>query len=478
MTATVYSFGEWLPDLPELANPGLVTAKNVLPSTAGYSAFLPLSTALGTLTASGVLGAINALGATKGASYVYAFGSDGNFWVAGNGGASTFATKGSSSSSANEKFTQFDNIVIGVNSAALPMSHTVGSASNFATLSASAPKANTIGVINKFVVLGDLVDTAATSRPSVISWSGIDAPTNWPPPNSATAIAVQSGEQEMPLEFGPVVDILGGDQYGVVMQTNGISRMTYEGPPVVFRFDVIDATEGSYFVFGAVQVGRLIYFLSVKGFCMTDGVSVQRIGDGKVDRFFWENFYQNAGTAILSSGYDPIDELVYWAFPTSAPGTANDTIIIYNPRTSKWTYASQSVQKLVSSGAAFGQPPVHIGGFNVGSSAIFGRFNATAGAATLTTGDLELNPGGRAYVDGVKPNIESTGTAPAITVRVGTRSDLGTAPTYTATTTPTTRTGFADFRLDAKYHRAEVQIVGNFDKAVGIEFKAVPTGEV
>jgi len=103
-------------------------------------------------------------------------------------------------------------------------------------------------------------------------------------------------------------------------------------------------------------------------------------------------------------------------------------------------------------------------------------FTGTPGTALLTTGDVELNTAGRAFVAGVKPHVESTGTAPTVTVRIGSRNDLASVPTYTATTTPTTRTGFADFRVDAKYHRAEVQIVGNFRKATGLEFKAGPSG--
>jgi hypothetical protein len=104
-------------------------------------------------------------------------------------------------------------------------------------------------------------------------------------------------------------------------------------------------------------------------------------------------------------------------------------------------------------------------------------FTGTPGTALITTGDIEINPGGRGFVSGVKPNVESSATAPAVTVRIGGRDSLATTTAYTATTTPTTRTGFADCRVNAKYHRAEVQIVGNFDKATGVEFKAKPAGK-
>ena len=36
-------FGEWLPDLPDLDNPGLTEANNVIPSDGGYKPFRPLT---------------------------------------------------------------------------------------------------------------------------------------------------------------------------------------------------------------------------------------------------------------------------------------------------------------------------------------------------------------------------------------------------------------------------------------------------
>jgi hypothetical protein len=472
--AIVYK--EWLPDAPEVSNQGLITAKNALPMTSGYAPFLPLATDLGTVGATTVEAAFHALGFTKGASYVYAA-AGGNYWMGGGGGAG-FSTRGAVSSTTVEKFAQFEGLVISAGLGHVPNRHTVGAASNFATLNAAAPIAGAVGVIGQFLVLGNLLGSGSTESPASLQWSAVGDAANWPPPSSSTAIATQSGEQEMPLKFGPVIDIHGGDQYGIVLQTNGVSRMTYVGPPTVFQFDVIDSTKGSYFLHGAVQVGRLTYFISAKGFCVTDGVTVQPIGDGKVDEFFWDNYFQNAGISGVSSGYDPVDELVYWSYPTTAPGTNSDTILIFNPRSSNWTYATQTLHKLVSSGAAFGQPAKHIGGFNVGaSSSIFGRFNATAGSAVFATGDMELNPGGRTWVDGIKPSVESTGTAPAITARIGFRDDLSTAPSYTSAVTATAATGFSDFRVDARYVRAEVTITGNFRKVSGFVASFEPSSD-
>lgn len=110
------------------------------------------------------------------------------------------------------------------------------------------------------------------------------------------------------------------------------------------------------------------------------------------------------------------------------------------------------------------------------TSGVMSTFTGTPGSAVIETSESELFEGMRAYVDAVKPHVESSGTAPAIGVRIGTRDDLGTTPSYTSTTGPTTRTGFCDFRSDAKYHRFELNITGNFEKVTGLEFNAQPSG--
>lgn len=462
-------FKEFLPDQPELGNPGLINARNVLPLDAGYGPFLPLDTTLGTITQTAIVGAFAANGSTKGSHYVYAL-ANLNYYE-GSGGGASFATRGAASASANfeENFAQFGNLVVAVQQSHEPRRHTIGSTSNFTALATNgvAPLSACVGVIGDFVILGNQVGTAGTTDYShYVSWCAAGDAGHWPVPNSATAIATQSGEEAMPLELGGVQAIHGGDQYGVVLQHKGVSRMTYQGPPTVFGFDVIDYTQGCHFPKGSVQVGRITYFISARGFCRTDGVTVENIGAGKVDRFFWDRVISGDKT---QAGYCPVNGLVYFAFPTSASNVC-DTIMIHNPRTGQWSYSVQDVQALVTPAPGYGQTPRKIMGFTTaGSSVRLGIFAATAGTAILETGDMELVEGGRGYCDSFKPNVESSGTAPTVTVRVGSRDSLSSASSYSATATPYTRTGVANVRTDAKYMRVETQIVGNFRKAIGVE---------
>ena len=218
-----------------------------------------------------------------------------------------------------------------------------------------------------------------------------------------------------------------------------------------------------------------MYFISARGFCRTDGVTVENIGTGKVDRFFWDRVINTGRT---HAGYCPVNGLVYFAFSTNVSNTAfTDSMLIHNPRTGAWSYAVQDIVSLVTPAPGFGQSPRKLMAFTTaGSTRELGIFAATAGTATFETGEFELNEAGRSYIDGVKPNVESSGTAPSMVCRVGYRDSLGTTPTYTATATPNSRTGVANFRVDAKYVRLETQITGNFEKATGVEFDAEASG--
>lgn len=477
-------FKEFLPDQPELGNPGLIVAKNVIPTNDGwYAPMKTLTTDQGTMTtgAVSIVATFVSGGASKFDSDVYAYA--GLTFYRNTGGGNFTAIGSNTVGSSVENFAQYEDLVIAVGDRHFPFKHTINSSSNFSTLAASAtaPVASYVGIIGQTVVLGNLGEQGVTadSFPSRLQWSGVDAPTSWPVPNSATAIAQQAGAQDMPSRYGQVTGIFGGDQHGVIFQSGAVSRMTYVGPPVVFQFDTIETKQGNIFARGAIQVGRVVYFISKNGFFKTDGVSVVPIGDGKVDKFFWESPTQ----ANVWTGFDPQNNVVNWAWSSSAGSASTcNRMLSLNVTTEKWAYSDVALEALVTPGS--GMFGTNFAGatamaFNAGTSSyVLGKFSGTAGSAIFETGEFEANEGGRAYLDAVKPHVESSGTAPSLGVRIGTRNDLGTAPSYTATAGPNSRSGFAHFRSDAKYHRVELNITGNFDRATGLEVAVEPSGSV
>ena len=95
--------------------------------------------------------------------------------------------------------------------------------------------------------------------------------------------------------------------------------------------------------------------------------------------------------------------------------------------------------------------------------------------ALLETGETDPNQQGRFVTTGVTPLINES-TLTSVKVRIGYRDTISATINYTATATPSTVTGIAPFRQDARYHRAEVEIEGGFDTALGIDVQGYPQG--
>ena len=88
-----------------------------------------------------------------------------------------------------------------------------------------------------------------------------------------------------------------------------------------------------------------------------------------------------------------------------------------------------------------------------------------AQTATITTGAPNINQGGRAVVNGLRP-IVNGGT---YSVRVGVQDKPSDAVSYSSATSVNTRSGMANFRSEGRYIRAELTITGGFTTANGAD---------
>lgn len=475
-------FKEWLPDLPALGNPGLIRAENVLPGEGGYIPYKPLAPVqVGSYTLPGIPrgGYVAELQYPASPPYAYYAATNVTLYMAETGGTFGARSSGlSTMSPSNEvRFAQYEDYVFAARGNGGLQFHTAGSATNFATVSGMTGTRDPryVFVVGQFLVVANL--GSATASASAVEWSSIDQPTVFPTPGSATAIASQSGRQVLNLDDGPVVGGFGGDQYGIILQTGAVTRMTYVGPPAVFQFDKLDQKKGSDRRYGSAASGNIVHTFSADGFYKTDGVSVIPIGEGKVNKTFLSQLDADAtpgavtATAIVDSAYDHTNGNIVWAYPSSAT-TRSNKLLVYSTEYNSFTSCNQTCRSLIEPSPSIRSHGLYA--FN--DSNVLCRFSATAGTAVIETGDFELNEGGRAYVDAIKPHVESSGTAPSVTVAIGYRDSLSANPSYTSETTPNSRTGFANVRVDAKYARARETITGNFEKATGLEFNATPSG--
>lgn len=485
--------GEWLPDLPFYNNPGLVEAKNAIPVDGNYKNFLEISTSGQTLNArpQGAFAAIDA----NGAAAVYAGTATDLYIKSGSSFNSVSAATYSTATNGYWRFAQFDRTVIATNYADNVQGQTVGAATAFTALATagSAPKARQVGVINRFVMLGDTDDTANGAVPYRVEWSAIGDARNWPDPGTSTARTLQSGEQFMNSAYGAVTGIANGQFYGTVFQQRGISRFTYIGGDVVWQIQEIDRTRGLWAPQSLIQVGDISYFLSADGWYMTNGQVVTPIGNAKVDKWFYSNFDQSYRER-LTSGLDYLNKCIYWAFPTSLAtlGSPN-RILVYNIPENRWSWGDEAVQLLFQSytqGYTLDQldtlfssiddmtvsldSPLWSGGVPTiqgFSGGQLGDFNGDALTSTFETGEIDGNPFGRLFVRGVRPLV--TGTPSSISVALSARDTQDNASrSFGMAVSRTSRTGVCDFRTQGRFLSAQLQIAGGFDRALGLAFDA------
>jgi len=468
-------FKEWLPDQPAFNNPGLIEASNVLPvgdDSSGFQPYLPLVTISGAYTSSGTNNTVAIQVAQIGGStpYVYAATNDTHVYKSlATGGGWTDIAAGSGMSTPATALIQYNDIVL----AAVPQGLGIyqSSAGSSATLApvAGSPKAAVLGIVGQFLMGGNL-ETTPKSSPHYVQWSSIANPTDWPVPGSDSALASQAGQQALHFENGIVTGIFGGDQWAVILQQSAITRVTYIGGAAVFQFDTLSAGIGMDNQNCGVKVGNLIYFVSSRGVYATDGTSLLPIGEGKVSLWLINNI---VSAGLLVTGRVAVDwtnKLIYWSFTNGV----TTQLLIYNFETQRFSHATESVLMwLVAANVAdFVNIPIQ----GISSDNKLGTLTGTPGTATFTTGEAELTPGGYTRVSGVKPLVGAT--AGAMVCSVGYRNDLQSSSTFATDTTQNSRSGFADFRIEARYQRARVKVTGTFTNAQGLEFNAVPGGGV
>lgn len=482
-------FGEWLPDQPEHLNPGANVAKNVYYALQGYKPFKSLVAYSSNTISSNARGAGSFRDNTN---TVYNFvATNTNIYQLDSG---TFTSRKSSLTGGNTDFwtfTQFGNYIIASNGIDAPQYYLMGTSTNFADLSAIAtdgtpPLFRVSGVIRDFLVTGNI--SGATNR---IQWSGINDISTW------TEGSKSADYQDLPGSGGKVVAITSGE-VGYVFRQNQIIRMDYVGGATVFRLSVISPNRGAVYGKTVCQDNRRVFFYADDGFFQIDGDNVIAIGAEKVNRFF-ENNLNKAFSDRIVAAVDPFNQLALWLYP-SANNTNNttgicDRILIYNYATQKWSIAEANASQIFSQfvGAytvelmdiisqnledinialdtdfwSGGQ--LYLGAINSDYKAAI--FSGNQLEAEIETSELEIFPGNRANITGIRPIVDAEAT-----VTIKTRERLADNEVESSSSTMTS-SGLNPVRKSGRYVRANIKIASGteWNHAQGVDFVASRAG--
>ena len=464
-------FGEFAPDIADKNQNVATVADNVIAGDNGYTPLVGLSTAQ-----YGIGGAApkSAFAWVPGDTieYVIAYVTVGATYVNGNnfaGGSTTQYT----AYQYGYPYVVWDDDLIIAGAGSTPKIITSSDLATLGTnksadLGGSPPIAYTCARVRDFLVLGRVYDGGTDYRDRV-QWCAFNDPTSW-------TIGTNQADRQDLINGGDVTRIVGGE-YGIIFQRNAITRMTYIGTPAIFQFDVIEAGRGTLSGQSVVQDGEDIYYYGMDGFyVLKNGTQSIPIGREKVDKWFnsrvhGPNIYSTSNSEKgIMGAKDNATGCIYWSYQMGdeANNFIRGYIVIYNPKTDKWSTAT------IASAAIFSILPKWdndrlqenaIGFYTYSGSAYEYQYftdSATTYAATVETGEI-FDEGYRTQLNSVRPVVDGT-----CTVTVKTRNLLTASKTSSSATALDT-TGKATFRTNNRYHQISVTTSGDFNHAVGVE---------
>jgi hypothetical protein len=482
-------FGEWLPDQPEHNNPGANVANNVYFARQSYKRFPSLVD----YSSNNISADSRGAGSFRdNSNTVFNFVATNTNLYQLDGG--TFTSRKSSLTGDSTDFwtfTQFGNYVIASNGVDAPQYFLMGTSTNFADLSGivtsgTLPNFRLSGVIRDFLVTGN--HTNASNR---IQWSGINDIATW------ALGSKQADLQDLPGSGGQIVHITSGE-IGYVFRQNQIVRMDYVGGATVFRLSVISPNRGAVYGRTVCQDNRRVFFYADDGFFEINGDQVISIGAEKVNRFFDVDL-NKAFSDRICAAVDPFNQLALWLYP-SASNTANttgicDKILIYNYATQKWSTATANASTIFSQFVgAYTVELMDIISENLdqinialdtdfwsGGQLLLGAidsdykasiFSGTENEGEIETSELELFPGLRSNIIGVRPIVDATAT-----VTIKTRDRLADDPTESSSSTMNSN-GLNPVRQSGRYVKFNIKTPSGvaWKDAQGIDLKASRAG--
>ena len=395
-------------------------------------------------------------------------------------------------------FAQIGDRIFATNYSDAIQTYVLNSSTDFADLSATAPKAKYMAVIKGALVVAGTNDGTDGEVQNRVWWPSLTDPTSWPTPGTAAAAAAQSDYQDI-APGGAIFGILpavGGND-GAVWLADAIHRMNFS-PGVIFDFQPAETGIGTTVPGSLIKIGSLAGYISEGGFQIWNGASTN-IGHLKVNEYFWDNVDETKLNLVRTARH-PKKNVIFWSWASSSATTNCDRILAYNFGTGWWSYIEATAELILSGftagydldtdapytsdadldstapgldSTAFMGGRVLMAGFD--SSHQFGYFNGDNLAATIETGEFLDDNGGRVFVGGIKPIVTGAAT---LTAAVGYRDDLDDSVSYSTATSPASDR-FCPQRVDTPYARARVTIAAaqDWSHAKGIIPRMSVSGE-
>lgn len=491
MTSKTVLIGEWMPDA-YASQEGLMTdVVNLIPSTDGYCGVKSFKELPSTPVPDFAYNCNPSSAETfilPDGRIITVVGTDNNLYLRSSGQEWENVSKVEDEYTPGYrwKFVLFGNLIIATNFydpvQCLDLDDSDG---KFGDLSASAPKARDLAIVNEFLVLVGTNDSYDGDRPQRIWWSPIGNPQGTWVPDQTTMCDYQD------IFSGSYITGIVGGEDALILLRDALVRMTFVGSPVVFQFQTITTDFGNIGYSTYAQAEGSVFFLSASGFKQITNGGFESIGLGKVDNFAVSD---TLGLAMADSiaAVDARNSCIWWAYrdKTARAEESKGTTkaLVYHYPTKRWgkvhakilafcdvcttgytldaldaisLHVDELPYSLDSEAWRGGIPALSAFSFD----GKFGYFLGNLYDAELTTGDFSMTEAhDRVFVRRVRPRIDGKDVVVQVALS-GAQEEIN-EPTFTSFINKT-RVGDFAFRVSGRFHRLKMKVSGTFNKLVG-----------
>lgn len=210
---------------------------------------------------------------------------------------------------------------------------------NFVDLSGSPPKAKFMNLRNGHLIVANLYESSA-DYPERIRWSAKENIEDWTPSR-----ATMADYQDLP--YGEIVGLGSVGTDLAIFHQNAISIGRYTGSPWTFSLITDKLKDIRPIPDTMVSYQNACFYWGEKDFYRLDETGNKAIGLGVRNTVL--NMLNLPYAHRISAVYDPISNLIAWAFPsTNSEDGEPDWILYFNPRTYKYVLVELPVACMFS----------------------------------------------------------------------------------------------------------------------------------